>query len=223
MKQPNSSKCNILKGEILLKMNLANDATKYFIRAFKENPCESDAANYVTERFLKNGRLKEALEPALTTILCNCQDKDKLNESKKILSRILKKVSVAELSDAVVSVSKAAPSSAHRQFYFLALGDVFDSINRKKLAMDAYRKGLMITVNPPNNYALARGYYRLGLDEEMYSRDPQKALELYEKSMQLNAYDGEVKEVYERLKTRMENRTKDFAGRWKDSVLKMIR
>lgn len=223
VKQPNSAKANILKGEILLRLSMPKDATKYFLLAFKANPCESDAARLVTTELLKQGYKKAALGPALTDILCNCSNKEKFTQAKRVVARILKSVPEDFSKKVIQTVANNAPSNKHKQFYYLALGDIFDTINKHNLAMQAYQAGVDIKTNPRNDLAVARGYYRLGVDHEVWAREPEEALKLYKLSLAIYPQDEEVIRAHKRLESRMKVRHKDTAGRLKDSILKQMR
>ncbi|MEZ4536180.1 MAG: tetratricopeptide repeat protein, partial [Cyanobacteriota/Melainabacteria group bacterium] len=167
VKEPGSVKANMLKGEILLKLGLSREATICYMRAFSKDPCTDDAAHRVSRELVKSGNYEAALGPALTDFLCKGSDKEKLEESKKFARLILNKVPDKIIEESVQAVARAAPTDGHRQFFYLAVGSLFDDANRKGMAMDCYEKALSIRLNPPDDMMLARGYYRLGLDYEL--------------------------------------------------------
>ena len=223
VKEPGSVKANMLKGEILLKLGLSREATICYMRAFSKDPCTDDAAHRVSRELVKSGNYEAALGPALTDFLCKGSDKEKLEESKKFARLILNKVPSRIVEESVQAVARAAPTDNHRQFFYLAVGSLFDDANRKGMAMDCYEKALSIRLNPPNDMMLARGYYRLGLDYELWKRKPEEALILYNKSLETLPGAKEVEMARKRLAERLENKDSDFSWRLKNSILGAMR
>lgn len=223
VKEPGSVKANMLKGEILLKLGLSREATICYMRAFSKDPCTDDAAHRVSRELVKSGNYEAALGPALTDFLCKGSDKEKLEESKKFARLILNKVPNRIVEESVQAVARAAPTDSHRQFFYLAVGSLFDDANRKGMAMDCYEKALSIRLNPPNDMMLARGYYRLGLDYELWKRKPEEALILYNKSLETLPGAREVEMARKRLAERLENKDSDFSWRLKNSILGAMR
>lgn len=218
IKEPYDNKANVLKGRILLKLNNSKAATQSFIRAFKADPCEDQVAELVARELVKVGKYEEALLPAFCNFWCNASSREKLEDSKRFARVFIKKVPLKSIQEAVQAAAASAPTPGHRQFFYLAVGGFFDDIGNRKLATSAYEHALAIRTNPPNDQLLARGYYRLGLEKELWLRQPEEALTLYKKSIAIYPDDKEVSLALDRLESRMNNRVKDFAGRLKDAL-----
>ncbi len=220
VKEPYNTRGNILKGQILLKLDKQKEATMFFMRAFSKDPCEGQVAGVVARELVKMGKYEAALGPAFCDFLCNAGNRENLEKAKRFARTFIKKVPVDSIKATVNSVASAAPSDGHRQFFFLAVGGFFDEVGYWKLATSAYESALSIHTNPPNDQLVARGYYRLGLEKELRLREPEEALALYKKSLAIYPVDKEVSLAVERLERRMKNRSRDFAGRLKDSLRK---
>jgi tetratricopeptide (TPR) repeat protein len=215
---PNDGPGNLVKAEILLRAKRDEDAMACYLRAAKGGPCADYTAMTVAQKFLERKRYADALTASLFGLLCPPKDPAELERTKAQVSDLIVRLPEKETQRALESVSLDVQKLRRCRYFRLALGDIFDRLNRPQRAMEQYQLAIHDCSSPMmDNNILARGYYRLGRDYETKFRNHREALDLYRRANMISPNDREIQANYIRLTTRMKNRKNDVSAHIKDA------
>jgi Tfp pilus assembly protein PilF len=209
-RDPNYFRANVVAGEALMQLNQTERATKYLQKAYDMNPLDRNFVNVYATNLYRAGLYAKALEPALI-YLSEQTDASKMTKAKMQVIVLLRKLSDKDIQDAIAAADKKLDKTQWQGRLQLALGDIFDSLGKRKLAEQAYGNGIELLPD------MGRPYYRLAMDYEKDGRS-QDAFMLYQKAYELQPQDQQVKSAFTRFYQRATNRHNDIAWRLKDWI-----
>ncbi len=214
----NDPRASMFKADILLRMNRDEEAMSWYLHAAECGPCDQSTAAVVTQKFIERKRYKDALTAALFDLLCPQKDAATMEKSKSTVTELIQLVGDKESQSVVASVAPKIERLRRCRHFRLALGDVYDRLNRPVLAMSQYQLAIH---NCPAQFTddaiLGRGYFRLGRDYESAFRNHREALDLYRRAQAVAPNDPEIAANYARLEHRMKLRKNDVAAHLKDA------
>jgi tetratricopeptide (TPR) repeat protein len=192
-------------------MGRYGEAIQPLTKAYTLRPLNQKlAVNYAMALYW-NGDYKRALLPALLYLSSNSTLNYSNLPSKQLVSKIISLVPTKDLGSQIDEVMKS-PYIGRNPACRFALADVLDRRGLHDLAMQQYREGL--TLAPK----YGRAWYRLGLDEEIYSDKYDDAIECYKNASVFAPEDKEVAAHQMRLQDRLAVRNTDVAWALKDKL-----
>ena len=166
---------------------------------------------------MQAGRLEEAFEVALHVLAVDSKDSFRdLPKAKRVVGTLLSLLPRDQslpVLNRIAAELKSTPYASGLQF---SLGDEFDHLGERELAMGHYRQGL--SLDP----SFARGYLRLGEDLEDYCHDYDGAIEMYRRAFQLKKEDQEIRSRLYSLSLRLANRPNDLAWQLRDAIVNLL-
>lgn len=207
-RDPRYYRAIVLAGEASMQLGQFDQGANYLRRAFEMNPLEATFVNVYASNLYHVGRYSEALQPALI-YLAQQTDQKTMNRAKLQVRALLTRIPREEVVNIIAMTDKRLDRTAWQGRLHLALGDVFDSLKWRDLAMEEYKKGIELMP------LMGRPYYRLAKDMEKSNRY-YEALALYQQAYKLEPSDNQVKLSYARFHERMSNRNNDVAWRLRD-------
>ncbi|MBA3855669.1 MAG: hypothetical protein C0507_02050 [Cyanobacteria bacterium PR.3.49] len=180
--------------------------------AYQATPFKQGLAENLSACAVWAGKWKIALEPSIIALGATASLDSNNPKQKARLYEVMRHCTVNEIELAIKAATIKSGQHPPAAFFF-ALGDVLDSINMRKFAMEQYTRGLQ---EAPT---YGRAWYRLGKDLEIYSKDYEAALQCYQKAHAFKLQDAEIAMAMYSLSDKLAKRNKDWAWRLKD-VLK---
>lgn len=207
-KDPHYLRAQVVAGECLMRLQRHQEGLKYLRSAYEANPLDHNFVNVYATNAYRSGHFVEALEPTLL-YLATSTTPPEMSQAKAELKTLIKLVPFGEVSKAIAAADAKVKDTPWEGRLQLALGDVYDSIGKRALAVNCYTRGIELVPT------MGRPYYRLAID---YEKDGQykKALELYERAYTLEPKDEDLKFAFARFWERMRNRKNDIAWQLKD-------
>lgn len=213
-KNPNYMRARVLAGEANTKLKHYEDGAVNYKRVYDANPnalSEDHINNYATCLF-RTEQYAAALDPALM-YLAMATKPDIMRKAKYQLTSLMKRTSAAEYMTAITNVEGRLEHTIYQGRLELALGDVFDTLGKRAVAEEFYKRGIEALPQ------MGRPYYRLARDFQLDGQY-EKAKLLYEKAFQLDPHDFDIAAGYARFGSRYVNRKNDIAWLLKDFVQK---
>lgn len=211
-KNANYLRAGILAGEASTKLKLYKEGAGFYQRPYEANPngfAEAQLNNYATCLF-RTDQFVAALDPCLM-YLATATNPDIMRKAKYQLQSVMKRTSEDQWASAIKTVENRLNHSVYQGRLDLALGDVFDSMNKRRLAESCYERGI------ESLPYMGRPYYRLARDFQL-DGEYEKASDYYLKAYSLEPKDPEIASGLARFSTRYLNRQNDIAWKLKDLV-----
>lgn len=181
--------------------------------AFKYNPLADNVALLYAKSCIWSGLFSEALEPALLNLALNSSLETAALPEKELVITTVRKLPDKEVSEVTARVTKRLGMHNSAAFHF-ALGDAFDTAGRWQLATEQFRQGLVL------DPSFGRGWYRLGKELELHTKNYDEALSYYQKASALEPSDAQISYHVNRLHDRLSSRPGDWAWKLKDLIRK---
>lgn len=209
---PNFAMANRIYGLALASTGKFEQSIAPLNKAYEQQPFKQGLAENLAACAVWAGKWKIALEPSIIALGATASLDSNNAKEKKRLYEVFRHVTAKEIEMAIeaanIKIGKHPPGA-----YFFALGDVLDSMNMRRLAMDQYRRGLQ------EEPAFGRAWFRLGKDLEIYAKDYQQALQCYQKAHVFRMKDQEITMHMYSLADKLAKRDLDWSWKLKD-VLK---
>ena len=200
-----------VKSLALMKMGRYSEAVPALTKAYSLRPLNQNLAfNYALALYWA-GEYRQALLPALLYLSLNSTLSYSDLPSKQLVSKVISRVPTKELGRQIDQVMKS-PYIGRNPACRFAFADVLDRRGLHDLAMQQYREGLSLSPR------YGRAWFRLGLDEEVYSNDYDDALTCYKKATIFAPEDKQVSAHFTRLEDRLAGRKADVAWALKDNL-----
>lgn len=211
-------RASMFKAEILLRLKREEEAMTWFLHAAKSGPCDQNTAAIVSRKFVERKRYNDALTAALFDLLCPQKDAAAMEKSKSNVLDLILKVGDKESQSIINAISPDIERLRRCRHFRLALGDIYDRLNRPLLAMAQYQLAIHDCPSQfTDDVILGRGYFRLGRDYESVYRNHREAFDLYRRAQVVAPNDPEIAANYSRLEHRMKLRKNDVAAHIKDA------
>lgn len=211
-------RANMFKSEILLGMKRNDEAAHCLVQAAKHGPCGQDVASSAANQLIALKRYNDALTAALFELLCQQNGDAAIERSKSKILDLIGRLGVKESLKVISSISPDIQKLRGCRYFRLALGDIYDRLNRPVLAMGEYQMAIHdCPVRLMDDAILARVLFRLGLDYESAFRNHREALNLYRRARMLAPDDREIAANHTRLEHRMKTRRNDVSAHLKDA------
>lgn len=206
---PNYAPGNRIYGLALASTGYFEQSIGPLSKAYEQQPFKEGLAENLAACAAWASKWKIAVEPAIIALgFTSSLDANNPREKAR-LYEIFRHLKPAEIERAVESATIKAGTHP-RAAYFFALGDVLDSVNMRKLAIEQYKRGLK------EEPAFGRGWYRLGKDLEIYAKDYQQALQCYQKAHVFRMQDKEIAMALYSLSDKLAKRNLDWSWKLKD-------
>lgn len=216
-KRPGYEKARYVRGFAYKAQGRHLEAAQDLQIVFDRQPMLPPVNEALSQLYYWLGDYDKALKPAiflsLSTSLPNAEQSGSLPNLMRILVKIPRNTIFQKINKITAEL---ALKGYVRPDFFYVLGKAYDQLDMPSAAMLQYRH--VIEMDPSN----ARAYYRLALNQELYSRDYQAALENYQQAYNLRPWDQEITIAYMRLQDRMHNRSADIAWKLKDWLNKIF-
>lgn len=212
---PESMVAKAVKGKCLALAGNRSAALAPLADAYYKGPVNADLALILSDTASRLGKFEIALEPTLVSMPYAVGKPGKLLSLKKRAAGIILRLPGSAVDQKVEFAASKLKYSKNGNLLYFCLGDIYDRIGKKGEAIKCYEKGLQADPN------YARGYLRLGEDQEDYLADYNSALQNYQKAIELSPNDDEVQLRFHRLSGRLPNYKKDIAWQIK-TVLKQM-
>ena len=162
--KPDFAMANRIYGLALASTGKFEQSIAPLNKAYEQQPFKQGLAENLAACAVWAGKWKIALEPSIIALGATANLDNNNPKEKKRLYEVFQHVTPKEIAFAIeaatIKIGTRPPAA-----YFFALGDVLDSVNMRKLAIDQYRRGLQ------EEPAFGRAWFRLGKDLEIYAKD----------------------------------------------------
>jgi tetratricopeptide (TPR) repeat protein len=214
-KKPDYELGHYVRGFAYKAMGRHSEAAADLQAVFDKQPMLPNVCEALAQCYYWLGDYDKALKPAVFLSASTAFNNAEQSGSMPQLTRVLLKIPRATLLEKMAKIDADLIMRGYvRPEFYYTLGKAYDQIDMPNAAMQAYKR---CTNLEPDN---ARAYYRLALDQELYLRDYNLALENYQRAYNLRPWDQEVTVAYMRLQDRKHNRNADIAWKWKDWLYK---
>jgi len=210
-KRPGYEVARYVRGFAYKKMGRYREAAHDLQIVFEKQPLLPPVLESLSYCYYWLGDYDKALKPAAflsaATAFNNVEVSGTLPNLVKIMVKVKRDTLVEKM--AKIDAELIMRGYVRPEFYYV-LGKAYDQLDMPNAAMMQYKR--CIALEPGN----ARAYFRLGLNQELYSRDYKAAMESYQQAYNLRPWDQEITVAYLRLQDRLHNRNSDIAWKWKD-------
>jgi len=215
-KRPDFDRGRYVRGFAYRALGRQLDAAKDLQIVFDKQPMLPNVSGALANCYYWLGEYEKALKPAVFLSAATAFEDDK-SGSLPLLVKVMRKVPRAKLPELMTKIDAELiyKQLARPELYYV-LGKAYDQLDMPNAAMRSYQRS--VNLNPQ----LARAYYRMAVDQEIYLRDYDAALENYQHAYNLRPWDEEVTVSYMRLQDRLHNRNADIAWKWKDWLNKVF-
>lgn len=207
--KPDFAMANRIYGLALASTGKFEQSIAPLNKAYEQQPFKQGLAENLAACAVWAGKWKIALEPSIIALGATASLDNNNPKEKKRLYEVFRHVTPKEIEFAIeaatIKIGTRPPAA-----YFFALGDVLDSVNMCKLAIEQYKRGLK------EEPAFGRAWFRLGKDLEIYAKDYQQALQCYQKAHVFRMQDQEITMHMYSLADKLAKRDLDWSWKLKD-------
>jgi len=215
-KNPRDDRALRVRGFSYRMLGEYEKAAKDLQICFDRLPVLMGVAEALAECYYWMGDYAKAVRPAVFVTAFTCfPDVEQSGNISKLL-RVLRKLPKDKVVPLVSEVENEIAKHYTKPEFNYTLGKAYDDLEMHSAAMAEYKKA--IAIDPK----YVKPYYRLGIDQELFIRDYDAALQNYKMAHSLRPWDQEIDLAYMRLDDRLSNKKGDLAWKWKDWLRKTL-
>lgn len=209
-RSPRHFNANLVKGQALLSLGKASKAIPFLEQAHKIKPNNRNLLLIMAVAYYKGKDYEKALPYAFLNLALTTKAAE-FASAKLFCAKLVHESTPEAVNRAIDMAENNLTDAVYRSRLHFGLGDMFDHMSRHREASVQYAQGLRY--DPES----ARGWYRLGVDEELFG-DFSSAMRFLKKAYDLDPSDLEIRAACLRLATRIVNRERDLAWRIKGLI-----
>ena len=172
---------------------------------FRKDPADLLVSRSLSDCYYWLGRYDGALKPSIFVVASTSLDDVEDSGNIEVLTRLIPKVPENRLIEEIDKVVEWMSHMLPKPAFHYQLGRALDTCGKHRLANQQYQAA--IKLDP--SYVTA--YYRLGLNQELYTGEYESALRNYSIAHNFRPHDDKINIAFMRLNERLHNKSGDFS------------